>query len=136
MDLSAAYCRVKVFKRETKEFLDNYKAYHSKTQLHGLLDNMLSIINYSSLGDYYAAIYLLREFNWYLSELILTYLFFDNDMYDIVNIMHKATCKSLESQFKYEYFNNNNNSMIIYECNNKYEQERILPKVIYLDKIN
>ena len=134
MDLCAACCRVKVFKREAKEFLDNYKDYRSKPQLHDLIDNMLSIINYSSLGDYYAAIYLLREFHWYLSELILTYLFFDNDMYDIVSIMHKATCKSLDNELKYECFNKNNNSIIVYECNNKFEQERILPKVIYLDK--
>ena len=136
MDLCAAYCRIKVFKKETKEFLHNYKFYYNRTELHGLLDNMLLIINHNSVGDYLSAIYLLRDFNWHLSELSLMYLFYDTDLFDIINIMHKATCKVLDNNFKFEYINKNNNSRIIYDCNSKFETERIFPKIISLDKNN
>lgn len=130
MDLSAAYCRIKVFKKETKDFLYNHNLYNSKPQINNLINNMLTIINYAEINDYHSAIYLLRELNWYLAELQLMYGFFDDDIYNIISIIHKATCKSLDNKFKFEYFNKNKNCIVSYECNNKFESERIHPNFI------
>ncbi len=133
MNHCAAYCRVKTFKKEIKEFLYNYNSYINKPEMHVITNNMLSIINYNEIGDYHSAIFLLREFNWYLAELMLFYSFFEDDFYNIIKLVHKATCKALDNDFKFEYINKNNNCIVSYDFKNKFEMERIDPKVTYLD---
>jgi hypothetical protein len=130
MELSAAYCRIKIFKKEIKPLLNNLECYNYKNEINDLIENIQSILYYGSMNDLHSAIYLLREFHWHLANLILIHCSFDNDTYNMIIIMHKATCKALINDLKFEYTNKKTNYRIIYDCSNKFEMENIFPKII------